>query len=122
MVTRFRSSAAFAIGALITLAVLALGREPPAPPRAEPAWIPGLDPGVFGQRWAGVSRASLGRAPTPEDTWTAPAPFPVAQGVAEVETRYVVEQPPPRRKARDVCARHGMKKIWRDKHRWRCGK
>jgi hypothetical protein len=97
-----------------------------APLPDDPAdWAPAMS----AQRWAAISGREIGRVQITEAA-TEPVPMfrrprPV---MAESEQELVTSKPAPartrrepqQREARDLCERHGLRKTWVSKSRWRC--
>jgi len=89
-------------------------------------------PSEIERRWPGGGQRWLGNRPPPSDRFepsdgrsvqvtveNAPAvnsvvPVPIPRAVEKVRPQHAVWR------VEDVCARHGMRKVYTDNHRWRC--
>jgi hypothetical protein len=82
----------------------------------EPVRPPPLERVTFRERWSPVSLPAMPAATVTPVTLVAPPPMrPVVEPETELEP-----EPPRKAKARGVCERHGLRKVWVSDRRWRC--
>jgi hypothetical protein len=94
---------------------------PPEPVRSPTVSAPTVERVTFRERWSPVVLPALPATTVTPVALVAPPPMlrarePVAEPVRELQP----EPAPLKVKARGVCERHGLKKVFLNRYRWRC--
>jgi hypothetical protein len=85
----------------------------------EPVRPPPVERVTFRERWSPVALPAMPAATVTPVVLVAPPPMrPAAEPVAEPVRELQPE--PQKARARGVCERHGLRKVWVNDRRWRC--
>jgi|SoiMethySBSTD1v2_1073268.scaffolds.fasta_scaffold1085043_2 hypothetical protein len=120
-------------GILTAIAVVAVSRSVSTPPvyaASEPAseespfsetWISAAAPLIFkNTELARVFAAAIGPPRSREDSEPVKAVVPVEMAVARTDVRQTVGATESVRRHRNICQRHGMRKVKHGRRGWRC--